>query len=116
MLGENGTRTHVFKRGNVGNLGGASITFKMKDDHDGRRVEIESGSDHLYRSIPGLHFDLLTRNVPFRPESGTLYLLMNLKPHTTMHLRVVDLHPRQTTGLPPQPTKELLMTLQSLCL
>lgn len=105
-----------------GNLGGACIEFQLKDDTDGRRVEINTSCNYL---LWGTHRDLLQDDLfpdqKYRIDWDTPYYLYELHTQQTMCLLVKDRVPRasinsEQTSSQFTETARLLMTLQSLCL
>ena len=105
-----------------GNLGGACIEFQLKDDTDGRRVEISTSCNYL---LWGTHRDLLQDDLfpdqKYPIDWDTPYYLYELHTQQTMCLLVKDRVPRasinsEQTSSKFTETARLLMTLQSLCL
>lgn len=102
-----------------GNLGGACIVFQLKDDHDGRRVEIITSCNYL---LWGMNRDLV-QDALFPGEKypidwDTPYYLFELHTQQTMCLKVIDRAPRESIASEHSVLRRtrLLMTLQSLCL
>jgi hypothetical protein len=107
----------------AGNLGGAYITFRLKDDAFGRRVEICTGTEYLVWRVldekpHNLDEDLPhLREDPLRLDSHTIYEIIELTTQETILLKVIDLHPTQTPSTAQLPsTKQLLTILYRLCL
>jgi hypothetical protein len=120
-----GTRQHCLDhRENpvCGNLGGTCIVFQLKDDHDGRRVEIRTSSNYLLWGMnPNELQDDLFPGEKYPIDWDTPYYLYELRTQQTMCLKVIDRAPRESIRSEPTNsqftgTAKLLMTLQSLCL
>jgi hypothetical protein len=118
-------RSHDCSEGTerTGNLGGAYITFRLKDDALGRRVEICTGTEYLVWRVldeNSHNFDEdlphLTED-PLRLDSHTRYEIKELRTQETIVLKVIDLHPTHTPSTAQLPsTKQLLTILYRLCL
>jgi DNA polymerase III epsilon subunit-like protein len=103
-----------------GNLGGACIAFQLKDDDDGRRVEINTSCNYLLwgKNCDQIQDDL-SSNENHRIDWDTPYFLYEQHTQETMCLKVIDLHPKLTSAsdLPMSLyTKRMLLTLKQLCL
>jgi DNA polymerase III epsilon subunit-like protein len=118
-------RSHHCREGDerAGNLGGAYITFRLKDDAFGRRVEICTGTEYLVwrvldNNTHNLDEDLPhLRQDPLRLDAHTIYEIRELTTQETILLKVIDLHPTHTPSTAQLPsTKQLLTILYRLCL
>lgn len=107
----------------TGNLGGAYITFRLKDDAFGRRVEICTGTEYLVWRVLGENSHNLDEDLPhltedpLRLDSHTMYEIKELRTQETIVLKVIDLHPTHTPSTAQLPsTRHLLTILYRLCL
>jgi DNA polymerase III epsilon subunit-like protein len=115
-----------------GNLGGICITFVLKDDRDGRRVEIYSYSNYLdwidpdsIDSDTGIFVSFPLHPATKRLDWDKVYKFREAMTGEEIGLEVRDLHPRPITPLTPievhtapqlQPIRRLLLNLKSFCM
>ena len=118
-----GNREYHFA-GSAGNLGGVHMTFQLKDDDLNRYVEISTS----YGYLDWIHPDSVNKvfvsfeaGPPQRLDWDKSYKFSEVHTGQEMCLKVRDLHPRQISSSELATshltrTRNLLLTLQSLCL